>query len=55
MNFLTITKNMNGSYTIKDTITDKTFTYYFCSERDAINQHRINTNTQKKHFTKIYL
>jgi hypothetical protein len=55
MNFLTITKNANGSYTIKDSITDKAFTYYFCSEREAIKQHRENTNTQKKHFTKIHL
>jgi hypothetical protein len=53
MNFLTITKNLNDSFTIKDSMTDKTFTYYFCSERDAIKQHREYTNTQKKHFTKI--
>jgi hypothetical protein len=55
MNFLAITKNANGSYTIKDTITDKTLTYYFCSERDAIKQHRCNMNIRYKHLIKIYL
>jgi hypothetical protein len=53
--YLFITKNRNGSITIKDSITDRPVTYYFSSERAAIKNHRESTNTKNQHFTKIYL
>lgn len=53
--YLYITKNKNGSYTIKDSVTDIQVTYYFYSERAAIAKHRKNMNIQRRHFTKIYL
>jgi hypothetical protein len=53
--YLFITKNRNGSVTIRDTVTDTTTTYYFISESAAIKKHRENTNTRNKHFEKIYL
>ena len=52
-NYLIITKNLNGSFTVKDSITETKTTYYFRSERAAIAAHRKNTNTQGRHFTKI--
>jgi hypothetical protein len=53
--YLYITKNRNGSFTIKDSVTDIQVTYYFNTERGAIAKHRKNTNIQRRHFTKIYL
>jgi hypothetical protein len=53
--YLFITRNRNGSVTIRDTVTDSAITYYFCSERAAIKSHRENMNIKNKHFTKIYL
>lgn len=55
MKFLIISKNINGSITIKDTITDIQVTYYFYSEKQAIAQHRQNMNIRYKHFEKIYI
>lgn len=53
--YLFITRNRNGSVTIKDSATDTQATYYFMSERAAIQEHRKSTNTQNRRFTKIYL
>lgn len=53
--YLFITKNRNGSTTIRDTVTDVKITYYFRSERNAIRKHRQQFNLQRKQFTKIYL
>jgi hypothetical protein len=53
--YLFITKNRNGSVTIRDTITDLEITYYFYSERDAIRKHRKQFNLERKRFAKIYL
>ena len=55
MQFLTITKNHNGSYTIKDSITEIMVTYYGYSLNNAIKRHRENNNIKNKHFTKIIL
>ena len=52
-NYLIITKNLNGSFTIKDSITETKTTYYFRSERAAITEHRKNTGTQGRRFVKI--
>lgn len=52
-NYLIITKNLNGRYTIKDSITDSKITYYFRSERAAIAEHRKSTGTQGRHFIKV--
>lgn len=53
--YLFITKNRNGSITIRDTVTDLEITYYFHSERGAIRKHREQFGLQRKRFTKIYL
>jgi hypothetical protein len=53
--YMIITKNRNGSVTIRDTVTDLEITYYFHRERDAIRKHRQQFNLQRKRFTKIYL
>jgi hypothetical protein len=53
--YLFITKNHNGSYTIKDSVTDIQVTYYDYTLRQAIKKHRQNMNIQRRHFTKIYL
>lgn len=53
--YIFITKNRNGSFTIRDTVTDMKTTYYFHSERAAIAKHRKNMNIERRHFTKIYL
>jgi hypothetical protein len=53
--YLYITKNRNGSYTIKDSVTDTKTTYYFLPERAAIKKHRQSTGTARQRFTKIYL
>lgn len=55
MNFLIITKNSNGSFTIKDSISNTQATYYFYNEKQAIQQHRKNINIRYKHLTKIYI
>jgi hypothetical protein len=55
MKFLTIQKNRNGSISIKDSIFNEWKTYYFYTEKQAIQQHRKNNNLQRLHFTKIYL
>ena len=55
MKYLTINKNLNGSYTIKDSITDIMVTYYGYSLNNAIKKHRNNMNIKYKHFTKIIL
>ena len=52
-NYMIITKNINGSFTITDTLTNTKITYYFRSERAAIAEHRKNTGTQGRHFIKI--
>jgi hypothetical protein len=53
--YLIITKNLNGSYTIKDTITDIQATYYGYTLKQAEQKHRINMNIRYKHFTRIFL
>ncbi len=53
--YLFITKNHNGSYTIKDSVTDIQVTYYGFPLRKAIAKHRKNMNIQRRHFIKIYL
>ena len=55
MKYLTINKNFNGSYTIKDSVTDIMVTYYGYSLNNAIKKHRSNMNIKYKHFTKIIL
>lgn len=55
MNFLMILKNRNGSFAIKDSITDTTMVYYFCTLNQAIKLHRQNNGLKYKHFTKIFL
>ncbi len=55
MDFLIITKNKNGSVTIKDDATGEKMTYYFCSVDNAIKEHRKNFGLKYKHFTKIFL
>ncbi len=53
--YLIITKNRNGSFTIKDTVNYIPVTYYFSNERTAIAKHRKDMNIQRQHFIKIYL
>lgn len=55
MQFLTINKNLNGSYTIKDDVTGEKMTYYFTSMNQAIKEHRKKFNLKYKHFEKIIL
>ena len=55
MNFLTINKNYNGSYTIKNTINENKKTYYFCTLAQAIKAHRKENSLTHKHLTKIFL
>lgn len=55
MKYLIINKNLNGSITIKDTVTDIQVTYYDYSEQQAIKTHRRNMNIKYKHFKKIYI
>ena len=52
MQFLTIDKNRNGSYTITNTITNTKNTYYFCSLKEAIRLHRLENNLKYKHLKK---
>lgn len=55
MEYLIITKNRNGSVTIKDTITNKTMTYYFSTVKQAEKRHRNWLNLKNKRFEKIFL
>lgn len=55
MKYLIISKNLNGSITLKDSITDIQATYYGYSENQAIKQHRNNMNIKYKHLEKIYI
>jgi hypothetical protein len=55
MEYLIITKNRNGSVTIKDTITDKTINYYFATVKQAEARHRNFLNLKNKRFNKIFL
>lgn len=55
MEYLIITKNKNGSVTIKDTITDKTINYYFATVKQAEQRHRNFMNLKNKKFERIFL
>jgi hypothetical protein len=55
MEYLIITKNQNGSVTIKDTITNKTMNYYFATIKQAEKRHRNFMNLKNKKFERIYL
>ena len=55
MEYLIITKNSNGSITIKDTITDKTMTYWFATVERAEQRHRNFTGLKNKKFERIFL
>lgn len=53
--YLIITRNRNGSFTIKDTITDIQVTYYDYTLKQAEKKHRENMNIRYKHLTKIFI
>ena len=53
--YFIIQKNTNGSFTIKDTVTNNRSTYYFYSLENAIKKHRQNFNLQRLKFERIYL
>jgi hypothetical protein len=53
--YLIITKNRNGSVTIKDTITNKTMNYYFATVKQAEKRHRNFMDLKSKRFEKIFL
>jgi hypothetical protein len=55
MEYLFITKNRNGSVTIKDTVTNKTMNYYFASVKQAEKRHRNFMDLKNKRFEKIFL
>ena len=55
MEYLFITKNRNGSVTIKDTITNKTMNYYFATVKQAEQRHRGFMGLKNKRFEKIFL
>jgi hypothetical protein len=55
MEYLIITKNRNGSVTIKDTITNKTMNYHFATVKQAEQRHRGFLNLKNKRFEKIFV
>ena len=55
MEYLFITKNRNGSVTIKDTVTNKTMNYYFATVKQAEKRHRNFMDLKNKRFEKIFL
>ena len=55
MDYLIITKNHNGSITIKDTITDKAITYYFATVKQAEQRHRNFIGLKHKRLQRIYM
>lgn len=55
MEYLIITKNQNGGVTIKDTISDKTITYWFATVKQAEQRHRNFMGLKNKKFERIFL
>ena len=54
MKYLVIEKIYCG-YRIRDSINEKSITYYCYTLQNAIKRHRALFNLQRKHFEKIYI
>lgn len=53
-NYMTIERTRIG-WRIKDTITNKSMHYVYCTKEQAEKRHRNWLNLKNKHFTKIYI
>lgn len=54
MKYLIIERTRIG-WRIKDTITDKSMHYVYCTQKQAEQRHRNWLNLKNKRFTKIYI